>query len=82
MGRVGLTTGRLRHHYFGHPRKESRAQSFSEVEKGFRSTRYEKIVERAEAIRHAVAMAQPRDLVLSPAKAREISGVCRSPIPF
>ena len=53
------------------PRKESPDAIISEVEKGFRSTRYEKIVERAEAIRHAVAMAQPRDLVLIAGKGHE-----------
>jgi UDP-N-acetylmuramoyl-L-alanyl-D-glutamate--2,6-diaminopimelate ligase len=53
------------------PRKESPDAIISEVEKGFRSAHYEKIVERAEAIRHAVAMAQPRDLVLIAGKGHE-----------
>jgi len=53
------------------PRKENPDAIISEVEKGFRSTHYEKIVERAEAIRHAVAMAQPRDLVLIAGKGHE-----------
>jgi UDP-N-acetylmuramoyl-L-alanyl-D-glutamate--2,6-diaminopimelate ligase len=53
------------------PRKENPDAIMSEVEKGFRSTHYEKIVERAEAIRHAVAMAQPRDLVLIAGKGHE-----------
>jgi UDP-N-acetylmuramoyl-L-alanyl-D-glutamate--2,6-diaminopimelate ligase len=53
------------------PRKENPEAIISEVEKGFRSTHYEKIVERAEAIRHAVAMAQPRDLVLIAGKGHE-----------
>jgi UDP-N-acetylmuramoyl-L-alanyl-D-glutamate--2,6-diaminopimelate ligase len=53
------------------PRKENPDAIISEVEKGFRSTRYEKIVERAEAIRHAVAMARPRDLVLIAGKGHE-----------
>src|SRR6266480_2251778 len=53
------------------PRKETPGAIISEVEKGFRSTHYEKIVERAEAIRHAVAMAQPRDLVLIAGKGHE-----------
>ena len=53
------------------PRKENPDAIISEVEKGFRSTHYEKIVERAEAIRRAVAMAQPRDLVLIAGKGHE-----------
>jgi UDP-N-acetylmuramoyl-L-alanyl-D-glutamate--2,6-diaminopimelate ligase len=53
------------------PRKENPDAIISEVEKGFRSTHYEKIVERAAAIRHAVAMAQPRDLVLIAGKGHE-----------
>jgi UDP-N-acetylmuramoyl-L-alanyl-D-glutamate--2,6-diaminopimelate ligase len=53
------------------PRKENPDAIISEVEKGFRSTHYEKIVERAEAIRQAVAMAQPRDLVLIAGKGHE-----------
>jgi UDP-N-acetylmuramoyl-L-alanyl-D-glutamate--2,6-diaminopimelate ligase len=53
------------------PRKENPEAIINEVEKGFRSTHYEKIVERAEAIRHAVAMAQPRDLVLIAGKGHE-----------
>src|SRR5881275_1392594 len=53
------------------PRKEDPDAIINEVEKGFRSTHYEKIVERAEAIRHAVAMAQPRDLVLIAGKGHE-----------
>ena len=53
------------------PRKENPDAIISEVEKGLRSTHYEKIVERAEAIRRAVAMAQPRDLVLIAGKGHE-----------
>jgi UDP-N-acetylmuramoyl-L-alanyl-D-glutamate--2,6-diaminopimelate ligase len=53
------------------PRKENPDAIISEVEKGLRSTHYEKIVERAEAIRRAVAMAQSRDLVLIAGKGHE-----------
>src|SRR6184192_987010 len=71
MGRV---TDELADHAIitsDNPRKENPGAIISEVEKGFRSTHYEKIVERAEAIRHAVAMAQPRDLVLIAGKGHE-----------
>jgi UDP-N-acetylmuramoyl-L-alanyl-D-glutamate--2,6-diaminopimelate ligase len=53
------------------PRKENPDAIINEVEKGFRSTRYEKIADRTEAIRHAAAMAQARDLVLIAGKGHE-----------
>ncbi|PYL03893.1 MAG: UDP-N-acetylmuramoyl-L-alanyl-D-glutamate--2,6-diaminopimelate ligase [Verrucomicrobia bacterium] len=53
------------------PRKENPEAIINEVEKGFRSTRYEKIVDRTEAIRRAAAMAQARDLVLIAGKGHE-----------
>jgi UDP-N-acetylmuramoyl-L-alanyl-D-glutamate--2,6-diaminopimelate ligase len=71
MGRV---TDELADHAIitsDNPRKEDPDAIINEVEKGFRSTHYEKIAERAEAIRHAVAMAQPRDLVLIAGKGHE-----------
>src|SRR5947209_9871807 len=71
MGRV---TDELADHAIitsDNPRKENPDAIINEVEKGFRSTHYEKIVERAEAIRRAVAMAQPRDLVLIAGKGHE-----------
>jgi UDP-N-acetylmuramoyl-L-alanyl-D-glutamate--2,6-diaminopimelate ligase len=71
MGRV---TDELADHAIitsDNPRKEDPDAIINEVEKGFRSTHYEKIVERSEAIRHAVAMAQPRDLVLIAGKGHE-----------
>jgi UDP-N-acetylmuramoyl-L-alanyl-D-glutamate--2,6-diaminopimelate ligase len=71
---MGRATDELADHAIitsDNPRKENPDAIISEVEKGFRSTRYEKIVERAEAIRRAVAMAQPRDLVLIAGKGHE-----------
>ncbi|HXX42850.1 MAG TPA: UDP-N-acetylmuramoyl-L-alanyl-D-glutamate--2,6-diaminopimelate ligase, partial [Chthoniobacterales bacterium] len=53
------------------PRKEDPEQIISEVEKGFRSNRYEKITDRAEAIAHAIGLAQPRDIVLIAGKGHE-----------
>jgi len=53
------------------PRKENPEAIVNEVEKGFRSTPFEKIVDRTEAIRRAVAMAEPRDLVLIAGKGHE-----------
>jgi UDP-N-acetylmuramoyl-L-alanyl-D-glutamate--2,6-diaminopimelate ligase len=53
------------------PRKEDPAAIIAEVEKGFRSDRYEKIVDRNEAIARAIEMAQPRDIVLIAGKGHE-----------
>src|SRR6266496_2855349 len=53
------------------PRKEDPNSIITEIEKGFRSSRYEKIVDRTEAIGRAVALAQPRDMVLIAGKGHE-----------
>ena len=53
------------------PRKEDPAAIISEVERGFRSTHYEKLIDRAEAIARAIALAQPRDIVLIAGKGHE-----------
>src|SRR6267143_1051124 len=53
------------------PRNENPDSIIAEVEKGFRSNHYEKITDRAEAIARAVAMAQPRDVVLIAGKGHE-----------
>jgi UDP-N-acetylmuramoyl-L-alanyl-D-glutamate--2,6-diaminopimelate ligase len=53
------------------PRKEDPNDIISEIEKGFRSNHYEKIVDRTEAINRAVALARPRDIVLIAGKGHE-----------
>ena len=53
------------------PRKENPETILAEVEKGFRSERYEKIVDRTEAITRAIHLAQPRDIVLIAGKGHE-----------
>jgi UDP-N-acetylmuramoyl-L-alanyl-D-glutamate--2,6-diaminopimelate ligase len=53
------------------PRKEDPAAIIAEVEKGFRSDRFEKIVDRAQAIARAIEIAQPRDVVLIAGKGHE-----------
>jgi UDP-N-acetylmuramoyl-L-alanyl-D-glutamate--2,6-diaminopimelate ligase len=53
------------------PRKEDPSAIISETEKGFRSSHYEKIVDRTEAINRAVALAGPRDIVLIAGKGHE-----------
>jgi len=53
------------------PRKEDPDAIISEVEKGFRGDRYEKIPDRSEAIARAIALAQPRDIVLIAGKGHE-----------
>ena len=53
------------------PRKEDPDAIIAAVEKGFRSDRYEKITDRAQAIERAIALAQPRDIVLIAGKGHE-----------
>src|SRR3954471_10261219 len=53
------------------PRKEDPDAIIAEVEKGFRSDRYEKITDPARAIERAIALAQPRDIVLIAGKGHE-----------
>jgi UDP-N-acetylmuramoyl-L-alanyl-D-glutamate--2,6-diaminopimelate ligase len=53
------------------PRKEDPDAIINEVEKGFRSERYEKITDRAQAIARAVSLAQPRDIVVIAGKGHE-----------
>jgi UDP-N-acetylmuramoyl-L-alanyl-D-glutamate--2,6-diaminopimelate ligase len=53
------------------PRKEDPGAIVAEIEKGFRSNRFEKIVDRTEAIDRAIALARPRDIVLIAGKGHE-----------
>jgi UDP-N-acetylmuramoyl-L-alanyl-D-glutamate--2,6-diaminopimelate ligase len=53
------------------PRKEDPDAIIADAEKGFRSDRYEKITDRAEAIARAIELAQPRDIVLIAGKGHE-----------
>jgi UDP-N-acetylmuramoyl-L-alanyl-D-glutamate--2,6-diaminopimelate ligase len=53
------------------PRKEDPSAIIDEIEKGVRSNRYEKMVDRTEAIGRAISLAQPRDIVLIAGKGHE-----------
>lgn len=53
------------------PRKEDPGAIIAEIERGFRTDRYEKIGDRATAIARAVELAQPRDIVLIAGKGHE-----------
>jgi len=53
------------------PRKEDPNAIISEIEKGFGSDRYEKVAGRTEAIARAIALAQPRDIILIAGKGHE-----------
>lgn len=53
------------------PRKEDPDAIIAEVAQGFRGEHYEKISDRAEAIARAIALAQPRDVVLIAGKGHE-----------
>jgi UDP-N-acetylmuramoyl-L-alanyl-D-glutamate--2,6-diaminopimelate ligase len=53
------------------PRKEDPQKIVDEVEKGFRGSNYEKIVDRTEAIDRAISLAEPREIVLIAGKGHE-----------
>jgi len=53
------------------PRKEDPDTIIAEVEKGFRSSHYQKITDRTEAIARAISLAQPHDIVLIAGKGHE-----------
>jgi len=53
------------------PRKEDPQKIVDEVEKGFHGKKYEKIVDRTDAISRAVTLAEPRDIVLIAGKGHE-----------
>jgi len=53
------------------PRKENPDTIVAEIEKGFRSTHYEKIVDRTQAINRAIELARPHDIVLIAGKGHE-----------
>src|SRR6266516_1963196 len=53
------------------PRKENPDTIVADTEKGFRSTHYEKIVDRTQAINRAIQLARPRDIVLIAGKGHE-----------
>jgi UDP-N-acetylmuramoyl-L-alanyl-D-glutamate--2,6-diaminopimelate ligase len=53
------------------PRKEEPEAIIEDIRQGYRGSNYEVIVERREAIFKAIAMAQPRDIVLLAGKGHE-----------
>jgi UDP-N-acetylmuramoyl-L-alanyl-D-glutamate--2,6-diaminopimelate ligase len=53
------------------PRKEDPEAILRDIETGFRRRNYEKILDRREAIARAIALAEPRDIVLIAGKGHE-----------
>ena len=53
------------------PRKEDPEAIVRDIEAGFKRKNYEKIVDRKEAISRAIALAQPKDIVLIAGKGHE-----------
>jgi UDP-N-acetylmuramoyl-L-alanyl-D-glutamate--2,6-diaminopimelate ligase len=53
------------------PRKEDPLAIIDDVKKGVRSTNFETVPDRAEAIARAIALAQPRDIILIAGKGHE-----------
>src|SRR6266481_5453201 len=65
------------------PRKEDPNAIVEEIEKGFRLSRYEKIVDRTAAIARAIELAGPRDIILIAGKGHETyQEFADSTIPF
>jgi UDP-N-acetylmuramoyl-L-alanyl-D-glutamate--2,6-diaminopimelate ligase len=71
MGRVAAENADYSIITSDNPRKEDPDAIIAEIEKGFRSERYEKVLDRAEAIARAIALAEPRDIVLIAGKGHE-----------
>ena len=53
------------------PRKEDPEAIVRDIEAGFKRKNYEKVVDRKEAISRAIALAQPKDIVLIAGKGHE-----------
>jgi UDP-N-acetylmuramoyl-L-alanyl-D-glutamate--2,6-diaminopimelate ligase len=53
------------------PRKEDPAQIIRDIEMGFKSKRFEAIIDRREAITRAIQLAEPRDIILIAGKGHE-----------
>jgi UDP-N-acetylmuramoyl-L-alanyl-D-glutamate--2,6-diaminopimelate ligase len=53
------------------PRKEDPLGIIADVKKGFRTSNFETVPDRAEAIARAIALAQPRDIILIAGKGHE-----------
>jgi len=53
------------------PRKEDPLAIIEQIKKGFRGSSYEAVPDRTEAIARAIALAQPRDIVLIAGKGHE-----------
>jgi UDP-N-acetylmuramoyl-L-alanyl-D-glutamate--2,6-diaminopimelate ligase len=53
------------------PRKEDPLAIIADVKKGFRSTNFETVPDRAEAITRAISLAEPRDIILIAGKGHE-----------
>jgi UDP-N-acetylmuramoyl-L-alanyl-D-glutamate--2,6-diaminopimelate ligase len=53
------------------PRKEDPVQIIRDIETGFKSKRFEVIVDRREAINRAIQLAEPRDIILIAGKGHE-----------
>ena len=53
------------------PRKEDPLAIIADIKKGFRSENFETVPDRAEAIARAIALAQPRDIIVIAGKGHE-----------
>ncbi len=71
MGRAAEQGGDLAIITSDNPRSEDPAAIIRDIEKGFQGDNYEVVIDRREAIERAVALAQPRDIILIAGKGHE-----------
>lgn len=71
MGRAAEQGGDFSIITSDNPRSEDPAAIIRDIEKGFQGKNYEVVVDRREAIERAIAIAQPRDIVLVAGKGHE-----------
>lgn len=83
MGRAAEQGGDFAIITSDNPRSEEPAAIIGDIEKGFQGKSYEVIVDRRQAIERAVALAQPRDIILIAGKGHEnYQQFARTTVPF
>ncbi len=83
MGRVAEQGGDFVIITSDNPRSEEPLTIIADIEKGFQGKNYEVVVDRRQAIERAVALAQPRDIILITGKGHEnYQQFARTTVPF
>ncbi len=83
MGRVAEQGGDFVIITSDNPRSEEPMNIVADIEKGFQGKNYEVVIDRRQAIERAVALAQPRDIILIAGKGHEnYQQFARTTVPF